>query len=236
MRKFTFSVLILTAITLVSLQSCVDDSNLVAPKPVPDQSFVEEFDNIQMAYDKGWRMFNKSENIGTMDWGAGQRGDATFAPYSSRTTNAGYLATDYQATAGAASTISNWAVSPSVIMQNGDKIIFYTRCQTYTGGLDYGNRLQVRMNSQDDGLNVGDQIDPGHFTTALLDINPSYIEAPANGAYPSNWTRFEATVYGLDKPAARRFAFRYFVEGAGSAGRGSAVGVDSVAYVSISRK
>jgi hypothetical protein len=52
-------------------------------------------------------------------------------------------------------------------------------------------------------------------------------------AYPHVWTRFEAIVVGLDKPTKGRFAFRYFTELAGSNGRGSSVGIDSVAYVSV---
>jgi hypothetical protein len=95
-------------------------------------------------------------------------------------------------------------------------------------------------------LNCGDGIDPGDFTTPLIDINPFYYEFlknafnnPANPlhqearqAYPHVWTRFETTITGLNEPTRGRFAFRYFTEGAGNNGRGSSIGVDSVAYIS----
>jgi hypothetical protein len=237
MRKSTFSAFSVLALSaLVLLASCKDDSYLLEAPPVADQSFVEEFDTVQNAYNKGWRFINRSEEIGPSDWGAGMRGEADFMPYSSRGNNTGYLSTDYQATAGATSVISNWAVSPAVTFQNGDRIVFYSRCRTYASGTDFGNRLQLRINTLNDGLNVGDQLGVGDFETALVDINPSYLEQPDAFAYPNSWTRFEGKVYGLNKPAKGRFAFRYFVEGAGSNGRGSAVGVDSVAFISVNHK
>jgi hypothetical protein len=95
-------------------------------------------------------------------------------------------------------------------------------------------------------LNCGDGIDPGDFTVPLLDINPFYYEFLKNAfnnptnplyqqarqAYPHVWTRFEATVIGLDGPTKGRFAFRYFTEEAGNNGRGSSIGIDAVSYTS----
>ena len=51
------------------------------------------------------------------------------------------------------------------------------------------------------------------------------------GAYPHRWTRFTATVSGLNQPTWGRFALRYFVEGAGSNGLANSVGIDSLAYI-----
>ena len=243
MRKFTFSqIFLFSFLSLFIFQSCKDDSYLLDAPPIPNQSFVEEFDTIQNAHDRGWRFINRSHDIGVTDWEQGSISGGIF-PYSSRGTNVGFISSDYQATAGAAETISNWAISPSTWMKNGDKIIFYTRCLLYAiaGGdaTDYANRLQVRVNPVDDGLNVGDAEDPGDFTKTLLDINPFYIEyhilSPDPTAYPALWTRFEATVFGLNKPMKSRFALRYFVEEAGNNGRGSEIAVDSVAFVSVNR-
>jgi hypothetical protein len=240
MRKFTFSGFLLCIISAAALQSCKNDSYLMAPPAVPDQSFVEEFDTVQTAFNRGWRFINKSENIGVSNWTQGSI-SGTLTAYSSKGTNAGFITTDYQSTAAAAAVISNWAVSPAIMMQNGDKIVFYTRAQLYalTGGdsTDYANRLEVRLNTRNDGTDVGNGGDPGHFEDVLLDINPTYLEhhvSPAlydPRAYPARWTRFEATVVGLNKPTRGRFAFRYFVEDGGGNGRGSEVGIDSVAYI-----
>ena len=248
MKKSIFPGFLLASISILTLlQSCKDDSYLLAPPPVPDQSFVEEFDTAQKAYDKGWRFINRSDVIGRTNWqNPTTLTGIPFISYSG--TGNGYLWADYQSTSSAAGTISNWAVSPEIIMQNGDKIIFYTRCEVLAFGAintDFVNRMQVRMNKLNT-LNCGNGTDPGDFTIPLLDVNPFYNEFilqsfnnpsdprhnEALQAYPHVWTRFEATVIGLDEPTKARFAFRYFTEEAGNNGRGSSIGIDSVAYIS----
>jgi len=248
MKKSTFSGFLLASVCILTLlQSCKDDRYLLTPPPVPDQSFVEEFDTAQNAYNRGWRFINRSDVIGRTNWqNPSTLTGVPFLSYSG--TGNGYLWADYQSTSSAAGTISNWAVSPEIIMQNGDKIIFYTRCEVLAFGAintDFVNRMQVRLNKLNT-LNCGDGIDPGDFTTPLLDVNPFYNEFilqsfnnPADPrhnealqAYPHVWTRFEATVIGLNEPTKGRFAFRYFTEEAGNNGRASSIGVDSVAYVS----
>ena len=251
MKKSTFSGFLLASICILTLlQSCKDDRYLLDPPQVPDQSFVEEFDTAQKSYDRGWRFINRSDVIGRRNWGnpvADANAAIPFYSYSGANGTA-YLWADYQSTASAAGTISNWAVSPELTMQNGDKIVFYTRTQLYLfngDSTDFVNRMQVRLNKTT-SLNCGDGTDPGDFTVPLLDINPFYYEFlknvfnnPANPlyqqarqAYPHVWTRFEATVFGLNGPTKGRFAFRYFTEEAGNNGRGSSIGIDSVAYVS----
>lgn len=241
MRKSTFSNFLLCAVlSTVVLQSCKDDSHLLAAPPVPNQSFVEEFDTLQNAHNRGWRMINRSAPVGTTNWMAAPGPAYFMGAYSSRGTNMGAAFSDYQATAGTnAGIISNWLISPEVYMQNGDKIIFYSRSQissTAANGTDYSCRLQVRVNPFDGSLSVGDGEDAGKFTTLLLDINPAE-QAFTNAtqlptAFPINWTRFEATVSGIPNQQKGRFAFRYFLHGAGSAGKGNGVGIDSVAFVS----
>ena len=248
MKKSTFSGFLLAIISILTLlQSCEDDSYLLEPPPVPNQSFVEEFDTAQRAYDRGWRFINRSVEIGRSNWQnpTGLTG-IPFISYSG--TGNGYLWADYQSTSSQVGIISNWVVSPEVIMQNGDKIVFYTRAELYFANgdsTDYVNRMQVRLNKTT-SLICGDGIDPGHFNVPLLDINPFYyiflknafndpshpLYQQARQAYPHVWTRFEATITGLDEPTKGRFAFRYFTEGAGSTGRGSSIGIDSVAYIS----
>jgi hypothetical protein len=62
MKKSTFPGFLLATICILTLlQSCKDDRYLLAPPPVPNQSFVEEFDTAQKAYNRGWRFINRSE-------------------------------------------------------------------------------------------------------------------------------------------------------------------------------
>jgi len=103
--------------------------------------------------------------------------------------------------------ISNWLISPETLLQNGDKIIFYT----YSKGLC---RLQLWLNPTNT-LNVGSgSFGNGDFNIKLLDIDSTYarVETNPSMAFPTEWTRFEGEVTGLQKPVKGRFAFRHFLE------------------------
>ncbi len=231
--------------------SCHDDSYLTVPPPPPDASFVEEFDTVTAAYGRGWRFINVSDPLGTGFWTQGLLNDPNvtgfpsaipFSAWSSKGTYVGFIGTDYTSTSAPAGNISNWLVSPVTLMKYGDKIVFYTRgliLPTGTGdSTDFANRLQVRISTNGASVNVGIGTDPGDFSQPLLDINPFYHFFHTDPAlydplaFPSTWTRFIATVSGVNGPVKGRFAFRYFVEGGGSNGLGTAVGIDSVAYIS----
>jgi hypothetical protein len=218
------------AIALLSLltffQSCKDEKKEVLLPPIPDQSFVEEFDNLSSAASKGWKFINKSEPIGIRNWTAGN--SFYFPAYSG--TN--YIVCDFQAVDDNG-TISVWAVSPSITMQNGDKIVFYTRSANSNSNPAsvFPDRLQLRF-SKKDTVDVGSSAaDLGAFTEGLVDINPN-LEVADPVAYPDTWTRFEGTIYGLNKPTKGHFAFRYYIEDGGASGsNGLAVGIDKVSYV-----
>ena len=238
MRKGSFSLLLFCA-AFALLQSCRNDEYLAVAPPVADQSFVEQFDTMQNAYNRGWRWINKSVPVGPSIWTQAP-GTASMSAYSSRGTNQGAAYADYLSTAGTNDgIISNWLISPSLTMQNGDRIVFYTKTDLFTpttgAPTDFGARMQVCINETNDGLNVGEGDDAGNFKTVLLDINPNEDEYlagnPLPSAYPANWTRFEATVFGLNKPIRSRFAFRYYLHGAGGSGAGNGIGIDSVAYI-----
>src|SRR5438128_8837353 len=50
-------------------ESCVKDNPAtLTPPATPDQSFVEEFDTVTAAYDRGWRYINVSNPKGTGFW------------------------------------------------------------------------------------------------------------------------------------------------------------------------
>jgi hypothetical protein len=252
MRKFTLkSFLLPISLVAVILLSCKDDSYLTVAPPPPDASFTEEFDTVSAAYTRGWRYYNVSDPKGDGFWAQGLFNNPSitgfpaaipFPAYSSKGSYVGFIGADYTTTSAAAGIISDWVVSPVTLMKNGDKIVFYTRTVILDLGTgdstDFGNRLQVRVSSNGENLNVGNGEDPGDFTDVVLDINPFYkfyhtdISLFDPTAYPAKWTRFEATVGGLNGPVRGRFAFRYFVEGGGSNGLGTAVAIDSVAYTS----
>jgi hypothetical protein len=228
-------------------QSCVDDEAeyLAKQGQTEDHSFVESFDTVDAAYGRGWRFLNKSVEIGPTNWMNPSPNNLPFPAFYSVSTSRGYLWVDYNSTSSGQGIISNWAISPVVSMKNGDTISFYTRAELFPIGddsTDFSNRLQVRMNIQNTGLDVGEGDNFGDFDKILLDINPTYLEFHykdfINGnptallAYPYTWKRFEIILTGIDKPTAGRFAFRYFLEGGGGGGKGTSIGVDLVTYKS----
>jgi hypothetical protein len=227
-------------ISITLFTSCVDDTNLDLP-PVADQSFTEEFDTAASALSRGWKFINSSSPRGGNVWQEGGEIVPWFPAYSNAGNRAGFIGADYTSTSAAAGEISNWALSPVVTMQNGDTITFYTRAVQYDDGAgdstDYSNRLQVRASINGSSFSTGTGDGSGDFTKLLLDINPTYQQSslltPVPNAYPAYWTRFQALVYGLDKPTQGRFAFRYFVQGGGNNGLGSGVAIDRVRYRSV---
>ena len=263
MRNSTLrKLLAFSAIAFLLLQSCKDDAYLTKQAPTPDQSFVEEFDTMQAAQSRGWLMRNRSEPIGRGLWTQGMTGlqaSGTTVAYSSRSTNVGFISADYtmchQAGPGGGD-ISSFVISPRIILQNGDRIIFYTRsCDTISR---WGDRLQLVINKNNDGIECGRGLDPGDFNVTLVDINPlcasgftlpaptppsPYAAAPPYpliydnvGGFPNNWTRYEGRVSGLPGATPGRFALRYFVPFGGDSGRGDHISIDSVAYVSVNHK
>jgi hypothetical protein len=98
-------------------------------------------------------------------------------------------------------------VSPVTQIKNGDKIIFYAQCK----GL---SRVQLWVNPTG-SLNVGADIaNTGDFSSKLVDINPNYSKFETNPAkaFPTEWTKFEGTVQGLNAVVNGRFGFRYILE------------------------
>lgn len=273
LHKFFFTG-VLSVCALLLLSSCKDDSYLLDPAPVPDQSFSEEFDSATAALGRGWKFINNSYPAGSNVWQNGGSAAPIFEPFSQHGTFVGFLGATYESTSDPTGVISNWLISPAITMQNGDKIVFYTRSQlsflSATDSTDWANRLQVRINPHGTDYYVGNvqplwewmftpttvfaTDDPGNYDVNLLEINPDQIEyhslVPTTSlvdgraidantnlkAYPIRWTRYEAKVIGLDKPTLGRFAFRYFIAGGGSNGFGTAVGIDKVDYISISKK
>ena len=84
---------------------------------------------------RGWQFINTSDPEGGGVWQDGGSIPPFFNAYSNKGSYAGFIGTDYTSTSAAAATISNWLISPPVIMQNGDKIIFYTRAYQLFDGV-----------------------------------------------------------------------------------------------------
>lgn len=240
-KKILRNLLACLGLSVVVLQSCKDDSNLTVPVPPADASFSESFDDFSEALGKGWVNINKSSPMGPIlydvaevpnfgspnyvsiyypRWEQAQLtlDPAQFptAPYPGRIWKDAYQslrgANGYAATSQANSIVwvgghscNSWLVSPQVQIKNGDKISFYT----YANG---DASLEVFVNPKGT-TNVGDGngSNPGDFSSVSLVSIPN-LSANPHAIYPREWTRFEATVTGLNAPVKGRFGFRYLMQ------------------------
>lgn len=241
--KYIFpSVTAIFVACVVTITACKKESG--PPPPPRTHSFVEEFDTVQNAVDRGWKIINNSRDIGSASWVQGDYGIdflkgvvVGFPPQSYKYSGQDFAVCTYNAADGN-STISAWLISPPTVMKTGDQIVFYTR--TTQSPAVNPDRLQVRLNTVDSSTNVGSG--PltnmevanmvGSFSELLFDINPNLVKS-GTGAYPAQWTKYTLMVRNIPEPASRRFAFRYFVTNGGTTGPNSeAIGIDSVAFVS----
>lgn len=185
------------------------------------------FEDINLLMPDGWSFTNNSNPLGDTNWFQG-----VTSPFSAQDGAAtSYLAANLCNTGGpgcfGAGNISNWAILPTRTLSNGDTFSFWTRSSA-AGSFGY-DRMQVRMSLNGASGNVGtSDTGVGDFTTLLLDINPTYTMA----GYPTaQWQQFNLVLSGIGAPTQGRLAFRYFVEGSGSAGlNGSYIGIDSLLY------
>jgi hypothetical protein len=231
MKKFlSVRTLFVSLVSLAVFQSCNDKDSVTPDPPVPDQSHVQEFDNIASAEAAGWRFVNMSETQSANTIGFVDSDPIGIDPFS----GTGSLYAGYEANIGNG-LISVWAISPQVTLQNGDKISFYTMSlNDYSDPVNvYADRLQLRV-SPFEGDGVGDtSYTVGGFTVNLVDVNPTLAGDGVSG-YPDTWTKFEGTISGLSKPTKGYYAFRYFVPNGGTLGDNSnGILLDKAEYVGV---
>jgi hypothetical protein len=136
--------------------------------------------------------------------------------------------TSTSSTAATGATISNWLISPSITVQDGDVVTFYSRLGKFsaTNTASYPDNLQLRMstNGAFTANPAAGPADTGDYSEVLVDINPNLSLT----VYPTNWTMYSYTINGLDTPTECKFAFRYFVTDGGPQGNNSdIIGLDT---------
>ena len=221
-----YAVLFSSVVVLVifsMLYGCEKDYD--AQKAPVSKSFTEDFDTVANLYNKGWVFVNNSKPLGAATWqqgvwASGKLGPDGFPAFSYKASGDEYILAGY-ASGNDVATISSWMITPAIDMKNGDRFSFYTR--TIAGSL-WPDRMQVRLNMTDNSSEVGNTATSiGKFTTLIADIN----ESLAVKGYPEAWKKYEFTISGLNAPAKRRIAFRYFVSDGGTTGMNSnAIGID----------
>jgi hypothetical protein len=240
LKKYLLIPVSLTALMFV-INACKKELGPAAPPP--NYSWIEQFDTLSNARDRGWVVINNSRPIGTDSWIQGQFGiDDKGKLYGYSAASYAYSGQDFVVctynSGDSSGTLSAWLISQPTVMKNGDQIEFYTR--TLSNPANYPDRMQVRLNPTSNSTNVGSgrlsdksvATQVGDFTQLMLDINPNLVKS-GPGSYPGVWTKYTITLSGLPAPVERRFAFRYFVtDGGTNAPNSEGVGVDSVAFIS----
>jgi hypothetical protein len=136
--------------------------------------------------------------------------------------------TSTSSTLATGATISNWLISPSITVQTGDVVSFYSRIGKFsaTNTASYPDNLQLRMstNGAFTADPTGGPAAVGDYSELLVETNPDLDVT----SYPATWTLYSYTVTGLDTPTDCKFAFRYYVTDGGPQGNNSdIIGIDS---------
>ncbi len=173
----------------------------------------------------GWQTTNQSPPNGTGAWVIPVTAPTTtFAGGAQAGAATSFTLVNYTSTTGA-NTISNWLISPTINIQNGDIISFYTRIGRNSAAA-FADNLELRISTNGDftsNPSLGAE-DVGDFTTFCLAVNPDLDLT----SYPLTWGQFTYTVSGLTSPTDCKIALRYYVTDGGPNGANSdIIGVDT---------
>lgn len=187
------------------------------------QNINENFDDVSTLTTSGWIFENNSSPLGTQTW---RQDFGNFTAFNG-SANSSIICDYLSVPSGSVGDISNWLITPTLSLNNGDTIRFYTNSYQ---GQNFPDRLEVRLNLLNT-IDCGtDFNDVGDFDSLLLSINPNLL----TNVYPSNWTQFTIPISGLASTTNGRIGFRYFVEEGGQLGvNGSTVGIDHFTYKNV---
>lgn len=175
----------------------------------------EGFDDITTLAAAGWTFVNNSSPVGTTGYFQGNEG--IFGSQSGAANS--YIAANFN-NAGFGGNISNWLISPTFNLFDGETLSFFTR----TDLAPFADRLEIRFSTNGDSANVGTTADSvGDFTNLITTINPALDPL----GYPSDWTQFNAVFSGIASGGVMgRFAFRYTVPDTSI--NGNYIGIDTL--------
>lgn len=178
--------------------------------------FTEDFDDITTLAGAGWTFVNNSSPLGSTGYFQGN--PDVFAAQSGAADS--YIAANFL-NADLGGTISNWLISPTFTLFDGETLSFFARGEA--AGI--ADRLEVRFSRAGDSTDVGTSADSvGDFTSVLTTINADLDPF----GFPSDWTMFNVVFSGITDPQGvlGRFAFRYTVPDTSI--NGNFIGIDSL--------
>ena len=176
----------------------------------------------------GWQQVNLSNPAGAALWGIPSTAPTTtFAGGGQAGGATSFALVNYTSVAAnSAGTISNWLISPSINVQNGDVVSFYTTYGGTAAQEQYADNMQLLMSANGAASVIPsvDENDLGDFTNNLVEINAALNPT----GYPVGWTQYTYTISGLSAATDCMFAFRYYVTDGGPTGSNSdIIGIDT---------
>lgn len=171
----------------------------------------------------GWTQTNQSVPLGASIWSVPTAAPTTtFGNAGQAGGGISFCVVNFNSTTGA-NTISNWLITPSITVKNGDVVTYYTRIGATAAA--FADNLQVRLSSATTTVvPAGGNAALGSFTTLLDEVNPGFDLT----SYPVTWTQRSITISGLPTLTPVKFAFRYYVTDGGPAGNNSdVIGIDT---------
>ena len=212
MKKTVLIALLLCGLNNLSAQTVVFSQDFSSPDAT--------------LFSSGWIQTNQSEPIGPSVWYSPSVALPAFATGGNTGGNTSFITADLNSTTGAG-TISNWLITPSINVKNGDIVKFYAKKGGTGTGDIFADNLQLRMSTNGDGSAIPSSgaTDLGDFTTLALEINPTLNAT----SFPFTWTLYSYTVSGIQGTSLIpcKFALRYYVTDGGSAGTASdIIGID----------
>ncbi len=189
--------------------------------------FTENFSGTTADIDgAGWNRTNVSNPVGASTWIVPTAANTAFVGGGYSGGDTSFILVNYNSTTGAG-IISNWLISPTIQIQNGDVITFWSRKGGDNTTTIYPDNLQFRISTAGDNSIIPsiDENDLGDFTTLATEINPNQDTT----SYPFDWTQYSYTVTGLTGITDCKLAFRYYVTDGGPSGNNSdIIGVDDL--------
>lgn len=161
----------------------------------------ENFDNISALSVGGWTQYNASVPVGNTGY---FEGGGSIPAQSGAATSC--IQADFDNVGNSTSPISNWLITPTRNLQNGDVIEFWTRTSFINF---FGDRLQLRLSELgNNSVLPNSATDIGSFTTEYGNVNGGEV----SGGYPNDYKLYRCTIFGLSGPTDCRFAFRYYTQ------------------------
>lgn len=188
----------------------------------------QNFDSIDDLTD--WQQTNQSTPAGTNQWALASAAILPYfdgGAYNGEATSFAFA--NFNSTTGGTGTISNWLITPTVTLENGDVLTFYAIKGLSGGTSVYADRFEVRLSTNGEATAnpTSGATDLGDFTTLVMSVNPDLTTDDAD--FPGTWTEYTWTVTGLSGPTDCKFAWRYFVTAAGPTGTNSdQIGLDAI--------